>query len=133
TLVTESALMTDPQQAMGVIRELRESGFKFAVDDFGTGYSSLAYLQSFSVDILKIDMSFVHKMIDDESSSAIVSTIIAMAETLGMSTIAEGVETQAQADALLKAGCTSAQGYLFARPMPAEEFAEKWLSHLNNS
>lgn len=131
--ITESALMTDPQQAMGVIRELRESGFKFAVDDFGTGYSSLAYLQSFSVDILKIDMSFVHKMIDDESSSAIVSTIIAMAETLGMSTIAEGVETQAQADALLKAGCTSAQGYLFARPMPADEFAEKWLSHLNNS
>ncbi|HET8817627.1 MAG TPA: EAL domain-containing protein [Pseudidiomarina sp.] len=131
--ITESALMTDPQRAMGVIRELRESGFKFAVDDFGTGYSSLAYLQSFSVDILKIDMSFVHKMIDDESSSAIVSTIIAMAQTLGMSTIAEGVETQAQADALIKAGCTSAQGYLFAKPMPADEFAEKWLSHLNDS
>lgn len=131
--ITESALMTDPKQAMGVIQELRHSGFKFAVDDFGTGYSSLAYLQSFAVDILKIDMSFVHKMIDDESSSAIVSTIIAMAQTLGMSTIAEGVETQAQADALFKAGCTSAQGYLFGKPMPAQEFAEKWLSHLNDS
>ncbi|WP_169931484.1 putative bifunctional diguanylate cyclase/phosphodiesterase [Pseudidiomarina aestuarii] len=129
--ITESALMTDPEQAMRMIHELRQSGFRFAVDDFGTGYSSLAYLQSFEVDILKIDMSFVHKMIDDGSSAAIVSTIIAMAQTLGMKTIAEGVETEAQAEALLEAGCTSAQGYFFAKPMPADEFAKQWLSHLN--
>ncbi|WP_258808433.1 bifunctional diguanylate cyclase/phosphodiesterase [Pseudidiomarina sp. CB1] len=125
--ITESDLMIDPQLALTVTRRLRDHGFRLAIDDFGTGYSSLAYLQQFAVDILKIDMSFVQAMIKDESSKTLVNTIIAMAQTLGLETIAEGIETAEQAQLLKELGCQGGQGYYFGRPVPPEEFAKTWL------
>ncbi|KFZ30149.1 hypothetical protein IDSA_11345 [Pseudidiomarina salinarum] len=126
--ITESDLMVDPEQATRITNDLVNAGFRLAVDDFGTGYSSLAYLQRFAIDYLKIDMSFVQDMIEDRHSQAIVSTIIAMAKNLGLRTIAEGVETEAQARILRAAGCDFAQGYYFDRPMAAAQFAAKWLA-----
>lgn len=125
--ITESDLMIDPELALTVTRRLRDHGFRLAIDDFGTGYSSLAYLQQFAVDILKIDMSFVQAMLKDESSKTLVNTIIAMAQTLGLETIAEGVETAEQAHLLKALGCRGGQGYYFGRPVPPEEFARTWL------
>ena len=125
--ITESDLMMDPQLALTVTGRLRDHGFRLAIDDFGTGYSSLAYLQQFSVDILKIDMSFVQAMHRDDSSKTLINTIIAMARTLGLVTIAEGVETEQQAKALKELGCEYGQGYYFAHPMSPEDFAKAWL------
>ncbi len=126
--ITESDLMVDPEQATRITNELVDAGFRLAIDDFGTGYSSLAYLQRFAIDFLKIDMSFVQDMLEDRHSQAIVSTIIAMAKNLGLRTIAEGVETEAQARILRTAGCDFAQGFYFGRPMTAQQFADKWLA-----
>ncbi|RUO47336.1 hypothetical protein CWE21_09120 [Pseudidiomarina aquimaris] len=125
--ITESDLMLDPQLALTVTGRLRDHGFRLAIDDFGTGYSSLAYLQQFSVDILKIDMSFVHEMLRDASSKTLINTIIAMARSLDLVTIAEGVETEQQAQALKQLGCEYGQGYYFAHPMSPEDFAKTWL------
>ncbi len=125
--ITESDLMLDPQQALAVTERLRNYGFQLAIDDFGTGYSSLAYLQQFNVDILKIDMSFVQAMTLDEQSKNLVATIIAMARTLNLSTIAEGIETAEQAKLLKDLGCQQGQGYYFARPLSAAEFEQQWL------
>ncbi len=125
--LTESDLMIDPQLALTVTGRLRDHGFRLAIDDFGTGYSSLAYLQQFAVDILKIDISFVQAMHKDESSKILVNTIIAMARTLGLETIAEGIETEAQAQLLKELGCACGQGYYFGRPVAPEEFAQTWL------
>lgn len=125
--ITESDLMVDAEQATRITRALVDAGFRLAIDDFGTGYSSLAYLQRFAIDFLKIDMSFVQNMQEDHHSEAIVATIIAMAKNLGMRTIAEGVETEAQARILKAAGCDFAQGFYFDRPMTGERFAAKWL------
>ncbi len=125
--ITESDLMMDPQLALTVTGRLRDHGFRLAIDDFGTGYSSLAYLQQFSVDILKIDMSFVHEMLRDASSKTLINTIIAMARSLDLVTIAEGVETEQQAQALKQLGCEYGQGYYFAHPMSPEDFAKAWL------
>nr|WP_301774924.1 EAL domain-containing protein [Pseudidiomarina sp. 1APP75-32.1] len=125
--ITESDLMIDPRQALAVTKRLREYGFELAIDDFGTGYSSLAYLQLFDVDILKIDISFVHAMTLDEQSKTLVNTILVMAKTLGLTTIAEGIETEEQAMLLQKLGCEQGQGFYFARPMSPEEFEKQWL------
>ena len=125
--LTESALMRNIEHAMAVMRELREAGIALAIDDFGTGYSSLAYLKRFPVERLKIDMSFVRDMLTDQNDYAIVSSIIGMARPLQLTTVAEGVEHVAQADALRELGCTHGQGYLFGRPVPAAEFADRWL------
>ncbi|MDX1705649.1 putative bifunctional diguanylate cyclase/phosphodiesterase [Pseudidiomarina sp.] len=125
--ITESDLMVDAEEAARITKELADEGFRLAIDDFGTGYSSLAYLQRFAIDFLKIDMSFVQNMHEDKNSEAIVSTIIAMAKSLGMRTIAEGVETAEQVRILKAAGCDFAQGFYFDRPMTGERFAEKWL------
>lgn len=125
--ITESDLMIDPQLALTVTRRLRDHGYRLAIDDFGTGYSSLAYLQQFAVDILKIDMSFVQAMLKDEPSKTLVNTIIAMARTLGLETIAEGIETEEQAALLEELGCQGGQGYYFGHPLSPDEFAKTWL------
>lgn len=122
--ITESQLMNDPEQAIGMLRELRQAGIGIAVDDFGTGFSSLAYLTQFPVTALKVDRSFVSRALEDEAAATIVRTIIEMAHTLGFNVIAEGVETEGQAAFLRGLRCDLAQGYLFAHPMPVGDFRE---------
>ena len=126
--LTESALMTDAERAVELMAQLKDMGFALAIDDFGTGYSSLIYLKRFPADKLKIDMSFVRDMLSDHNDYAIVTTIIAMARNLGLTTIAEGVESEAQAEALRSLGCEEVQGYFFGKPLPAEDFAARWLN-----
>ncbi len=125
--LTESGMMKNVGQSVELFNELNEAGFSLAIDDFGTGYSSLAYLKQLPAGKLKIDQSFVREMADYGNDHTIVSTIIAMGKTLGMRTIAEGVETPVQAEVLLALGCDEAQGYLFGRPESASVFAAKWL------
>lgn len=117
---TESMAMRDLEQSLLLMRELKEIGVSLAIDDFGTGYSSLNYLRRFPVDRIKIDQSFVANMLEGRSDEAIVQTIVVLAHLLGMRTVAEGVECEAQAEALRRIGCDVLQGYLFARPMPAD-------------
>jgi diguanylate cyclase (GGDEF)-like protein/PAS domain S-box-containing protein len=119
--ITESQLMEDPEHAIRAMRSLREAGIRIAIDDFGTGYSSLAYLTRFPVKALKIDRSFVADVFSDHADAAIVRTIIEMAHQLGFTVVAEGVETDRQAAFLRQFGCEQAQGYLFAKPMPAAD------------
>ena len=119
--ITESQLMQDPAHAIRIMRALRDFGIGIAIDDFGTGYSSLAYLTRFPVKALKIDRSFVADVFSDRADAAIVRTIIEMAHQLGFTVVAEGVETDRQAAFLRQFGCQQAQGFLFARPMPAAE------------
>ncbi|MCE8019238.1 sensor domain-containing phosphodiesterase [Halomonas sp. MCCC 1A11036] len=125
--LTESGLMRNPEQTVRVTRALCRAGFSLAIDDFGTGYSSLSYLKRFAADTLKIDMSFIKDMLKSSHDHAIVSTIIAMAQTLGMLTVAEGVEAAEQAEALSALGCTGVQGFHFGRPVDGETFAKQWL------
>ena len=126
--LTESDFMRDPDQAVAITQAMRKAGYALFIDDFGTGYSSLSYLRRFAADALKIDISFVRDMLDNHHDRAIVQTIIAMANTLEMKTLAEGVENPAQADLLAKMGCSEAQGYWFGRPLPADKFADAWLT-----
>ena len=116
--ITESALMFDVEQAVKTMAGLLDLGVQMSLDDFGTGYSSLSYLQRFPIHTIKIDKSFVDRMLDDDGSSAIVNAIIAMAHSLGLKVIAEGVETEAQRDMLRARGCDCAQGYFYFRPLP---------------
>ncbi|OBQ67864.1 putative bifunctional diguanylate cyclase/phosphodiesterase [Mesorhizobium erdmanii] len=116
--VTETAMMQDRDRAAAILKELAEMGISVAVDDFGTGYSNLSYLIDFSFGKLKIDRSFVSRIDTDSSSGAVVSTIVGLSRALGVSIIAEGVETENQATLLRAAGCEVVQGYLFGRPAP---------------
>lgn len=125
--LTESGFMRDPELAVYITERLRDTGFGLSIDDFGTGYSSLSYLRRFAADTLKIDISFVRDMLENASDYTIVNTIVAMAHSLGMTTIAEGVETPEQAAALAKLGCDKAQGFLYDRPLESGRFAERWL------
>jgi EAL domain-containing protein (putative c-di-GMP-specific phosphodiesterase class I) len=109
------------------MRTLDAHGIKVAIDDFGTGYCSLSYLRQFTVDRLKIDQSFIHDLPEDADARAIVSAIVAMGRSLGLRVIAEGVETEAQADFLQSIECDESQGYLYARPMMINDF-ETWLA-----
>jgi EAL domain-containing protein (putative c-di-GMP-specific phosphodiesterase class I) len=104
------------------LQAIHERGIKLAFDDFGTGYASLSYLTRFPLTRIKIDRSFIGKITDDAGDAAIVRSLIAMAHNLGLAVIAEGVETEAQAACLLNERCEEAQGYLFAKPLPAAEF-----------
>jgi len=122
--VTESMLMHDVDRAVARLNALRERGFKLSLDDFGTGYSSLAYLKRFPIDELKIDRSFVNDVQHDGKDGALVASIITLARMLELQVVAEGVETEAQAAVLRALGCTLHQGYLYARPRPAESFAD---------
>lgn len=125
--ITESGIMANPEKAIAMTKALKSKGLGLSIDDFGTGYSSLAYLKRFAADKIKIDISFVRDMLTSDNDRVIVATIIAMANTLGLETIAEGIESQAQASALLSMGCTQAQGYYFDRPLTAEQFSQRWL------
>ena len=118
--LTESAIMKDSDAARRKLSELKRHGIALSVDDFGTGHSSLASLQSFPIDTLKIDRSFVERA-DSQEGGAILRAIVLMAHTLRMTVVAEGVETEAQLALLRRIGCDQAQGYLFARPVPADE------------
>ncbi|WP_019689263.1 EAL domain-containing protein [Pseudomonas fluorescens] len=120
--LTETLLLDDLPGAIARISELKAHGIRFSIDDFGTGYSSLAYLQQLSLDQLKIDQSFVRELPADTNSLAIIRAICALASSLQLEVIAEGVESQEQYIALLELGCRSFQGYLFGRPMPLIEF-----------
>jgi EAL domain-containing protein (putative c-di-GMP-specific phosphodiesterase class I) len=123
--LTETLLMHDPRQAAASLERLRKVGVSLAIDDFGTGYSSLGYLHRFPIDRLKIDRSFVDAMLEDESSMKIVRIVTHLAQELEMKMIAEGIETLDQLGALRDLGCSYAQGYLFARPQPADAIASR--------
>ncbi len=119
--LTESVVLDNVQDAIQKMEELRALGVRFSMDDFGTGYSSLAYLKQLPLTQVKIDQSFVRDIATDVNDAAIIQTIIAMSKTLGLNVIAEGVEAEAQFDMLRQYGCSQFQGYLFGRPMLAEE------------
>jgi diguanylate cyclase (GGDEF)-like protein/PAS domain S-box-containing protein len=123
--ITESCLMHNPEEAIRVLNALREAGLKISVDDFGTGYSSLAYLARFPLSALKIDRAFVRNVHSDANSSAIVRAVIDMANNLELQVVAEGVETEEQAEFLRSHGCHQAQGYLYSRPVPAEQLVPR--------
>ncbi|WP_110961598.1 bifunctional diguanylate cyclase/phosphodiesterase [Acidovorax sp. ST3] len=120
--ITESAIMDDPQRAEAMLNRLSEQGFKLSIDDFGTGYSSLAYLKRLPVDELKIDKSFVMGMETGEDDAMIVRSTIDLAHNLGLTVVAEGVETAAILDRLRALACDEAQGYHIARPLPVDDF-----------
>ncbi|WP_339741594.1 EAL domain-containing protein [uncultured Maricaulis sp.] len=122
--LTESIAMENPERAIVQVQPLRDRGVNFAIDDFGTGHSSLSYLTRMPFDVFKIDQSFVRDMTTDPHARIVVETILAMAKALKLETVAEGVETQEQFEMLRAEGATLAQGFLFARPMPASDFVE---------
>lgn len=119
--ITEHAMMDDVKHAICVIDQLADQGFRIAVDDFGTGYSSFSYLKDFVIHTLKIDISFVREVATNPYSEAIVRSIVSLGDGLGLTIVAEGVETQAQADRLTELGCDVLQGYYFAHPVPADQ------------
>ncbi|OAN52308.1 hypothetical protein A6A04_01030 [Paramagnetospirillum marisnigri] len=125
--LTESAVMEEPDKAIVTLKRLRDLGLKVSVDDFGTGYSSLAYLKRFPISTIKIDRSFVTDLGTDPEDAAIAQTIIALARTLKLDVVAEGVETEGQLAILTEMGCEVVQGYIFGRPVPADDFVT-WLS-----
>jgi diguanylate cyclase (GGDEF)-like protein/PAS domain S-box-containing protein len=122
--LTEGILVDDVDNTIAKMTALRTEGVRFSLDDFGTGYSSLSYLKRLPLDQLKIDKSFVRDVLTGSNDSAIARTVISLGQNLGLSVIAEGVETQAQRDFLADNGCDAYQGYLFGRPLPLEEFEE---------
>ncbi|MFI4941397.1 MAG: EAL domain-containing protein, partial [Burkholderiales bacterium] len=120
--LTESLILHNVEDSISKMQQLKSMGVDFSMDDFGTGFSSLSYLKRLPLDQIKIDQSFVRDISTDSSDAAIVQTIIAMAETLGLKVIAEGVETEAQREFLDLRGCPAFQGYLFSRPVPVQQF-----------
>lgn len=126
--ITEGLLLSDASDILGKLENLRAAGMQVALDDFGTGYSAMAYLKKFPIDYLKIDRSFVRDIDADANDRAIAEAIVAMAHKLGIKVVAEGVETEAQRDILASVGCEYLQGYLYAKPMPEDEFLA-YVSH----
>ena len=122
--LTESTVMSDPDRAIGQLTRLQALGVTVSIDDFGTGYSSLSYLKRLPLDTIKIDRSFVHHLNDQIDNAAIVRAILGLGEALGMSTIAEGVETAEEERHLQNAGCAVGQGFKYARPLPASDFMD---------
>jgi EAL domain-containing protein (putative c-di-GMP-specific phosphodiesterase class I) len=124
--ITESSLMRDALRAAKVLEGLREAGVRVSIDDFGTGYSSLAWLKRLPVHEIKIDRSFVIDLVDDPSDAAIVHSTVRLGQTLGLTVVAEGVETEAALQRLREYGCDVAQGYFISRPLPAADLTG-WL------
>jgi diguanylate cyclase (GGDEF)-like protein/PAS domain S-box-containing protein len=120
--LTESMLVDNIEDVIAKMTELKSRGLSFSLDDFGTGYSSLSYLKQLPLDQLKIDQSFVRDLLEDLNNGAIAQTIIALGQAMGLSVIAEGVETEEQRDFLARLGCPAFQGYLFSRPLPLQDF-----------
>jgi diguanylate cyclase (GGDEF)-like protein/PAS domain S-box-containing protein len=127
--LTESTLLANSEETVGILTALKLLGVRLAIDDFGTGYSSLSYLHRFPVDILKIDKSFVTGVADGPGASALASAVIAIGNTLGLKTVAEGIEHDAQCAALQRLGCTFGQGFLLARPLPTNAVLPFLLAH----
>lgn len=125
--ITEGVLLDQTAMVDQTMEEIKKLGISVALDDFGTGYSSLSYLSRYPIDTLKIDRSFIIKMLESKASRVLVNTIVLMAESLEMSVVAEGVEEQNQADALLQMGVNIAQGYLFSRPITMDAFAKTYI------
>jgi len=123
--MTESMVMHDVDSALMILRALKDKGFTLSLDDFGTGYSSLSYLRRFPIDEVKIDRSFVNELHHNEDDAAIAAAVVAMARSLGLSVVAEGVEIIEQLSALERLGCNEVQGYLLGRPLPVEAFVEQ--------
>jgi diguanylate cyclase (GGDEF)-like protein/PAS domain S-box-containing protein len=121
--LTETAILDDLDQTRATLAALKQLGIRLAIDDFGTGYSSLSYLSAFPLDVIKIDKSFVDQLTVTSGGEAMVRAVVELGRALGLQAVAEGIEHQDQADALERLGCNLAQGYLFAKPMPADELA----------
>jgi EAL domain-containing protein (putative c-di-GMP-specific phosphodiesterase class I) len=127
--VTESALMEDPEHSHDILSRIRDLGIQIFLDDFGTGYSSLSYIAALPIHAIKIDRSFIMRMMQHERHRAVVIAAISLAHSLGMKVIAEGVETAEQANAVIELGCDEIQGFFFCTPLPAGEFL-RWRSGL---
>jgi len=122
--LTESLLVSNVEKTIAKMAALKAHGVGFSLDDFGTGYSSLSYLKRLPLDQLKIDQGFVRDILIDPNDAAIAKMVIALADSLALTVIAEGVEIEAQRDFLARHGCHAYQGYLFSRPLPVDEFQE---------
>jgi len=120
--ITETALLTDAQTAKVILQQFNDIGIRIALDDFGTGYSSLSHLRSFPIDTIKIDRSFVQEFGISADATAIIKAVVHLAGDLGMTTTAEGIETEEQLDQLTAAGCARAQGFHLGRPQSRSEF-----------
>jgi EAL domain-containing protein (putative c-di-GMP-specific phosphodiesterase class I) len=121
--ITESVLLEKSERNIAILNQLRELGVRISMDDFGTGYSSIGYLRSFPFDKIKIDRSFVRDLLVDEGCLAIVRAIASLGVSFGMTTTAEGVETEEQMHCLNLEGCVEVQGYLYSKPVPTSEVA----------
>ncbi len=117
--------MKNPGRWVSLFSDLKKQGVHFAIDDFGTGYSSLSYLRQLPLNLLKIDKSFIDDIPEETDACAIVDTIILLASKLGLTTLAEGVETKEEASYLISAGCTSVQGYLYDKPLDAQTVEQR--------
>jgi len=126
--ITETEVMKKPDEVIAILEDLHNHGISIAIDDFGTGYSSLSHLKRLPIDKLKIDKTFINDIPDDEDAVAIVKTIIALAKTLHLDVIAEGVEDKVQKEFLLEHGCHAVQGYYYSKPLPANEMREMLLA-----
>ena len=122
--ITESAVMTNPEESAGILEQLSRMGVLVSVDDFGTGYSSMSYLRRFPIDKLKIDRGFVKDLMTRAEDVSIVQAIISLAHSLQLKVVAEGVETHEQLDSLRSMGCDQYQGFHFSAPLPAAAFSE---------
>jgi EAL domain-containing protein (putative c-di-GMP-specific phosphodiesterase class I) len=121
--ITETVLMNNNEATLAALHQLRSLGVRISMDDFGTGYSSLSYLRSFPFDKIKIDQSFVRDLAERPDSIAIIRAVTGLGQSFGITTTAEGVETQEQLDQMRAEGCSEVQGYFYSKPVPAGEIA----------
>lgn len=130
--ILESSVFHDKTLALAAIQRINDAGLSFSLDDFGTGFSNLSYLKTMPITSLKIDISFVRDITQDLGSAALCNSIVSMAKDLGMQSVAEGVETEAQLNMLKKMGCNIIQGYYFYKPLSAEKAESLLIQHRSN-